>query len=335
MAFCSNCGKELAAGAKFCFECGTPVQGAASQRKTVYEGEIRKCPNCGEALEAFVANCPSCGYEIRGTSVTSAITEFASRLNGTTTEYQKENLIRSFPIPNTKEDIFEFMILASSNIDERPNKEVFNAWIAKFEQCYQKAKLSFNQESDFVKIQAIYEKTQNTIKKIRRKGPLRKILTVVLPITVVVIFCVVALRSCAEWLADPEPYGTDKEVARLESIVAEVEQALENKEYDLAMMLAKSIDFFPNHEAISDHERQWDIKRDYLIKKVITAAAEDGIEMEYPTDTADEKDQENTDDRYDYQNSQEEIQSNIDEFNSYMDDIEDMWNEAIGTTPTE
>lgn len=26
MAFCSNCGKELAAGAKFCFECGTPVE---------------------------------------------------------------------------------------------------------------------------------------------------------------------------------------------------------------------------------------------------------------------------------------------------------------------
>ncbi len=41
MAFCSNCGKELAVGAKFCFECGTPVAKAdETVRKTVFSGEI-------------------------------------------------------------------------------------------------------------------------------------------------------------------------------------------------------------------------------------------------------------------------------------------------------
>lgn len=337
MAFCINCGQELADGAKFCANCGTAVSDTNSntKRKMVYDGEVHKCPQCGEVLDSFVAVCPSCGYELRGSSTTSAVKEFASKLDNVTTEYQKENIIRNFPIPNTKEDIFEFMILASSNIDEHPNKEVFKAWIAKFEQCYQKAKLSFGQENDFVKIQAIYEKTQNTIKRIRRKGPIRKLLTVVLPIAVLVVMCVVGLKSCADWLANPEPHGTDEEVARLEAIVEEVEKALENKEYDLAMMHAKSIDFFPNHEAISDHERQWDIKRDYLIKKVIAAAAEDGIIMEYPTDTADEKDQEEKSNSYDYDKSKEEIQNNIDEFNKYMDEIEDMWNQYTTTEPQE
>ncbi len=339
MAYCSNCGKELAAGAKFCFECGTPVinqkGGTHTERKAVYEGEVHKCPNCGEVLESFASNCPSCGYELRGSGTTNAVKEFAAKIDAATTEYQKANIIRSFPIPNTKEDIFEFMILASSNIDEKPNKEEFNAWIAKFEQCYQKAKLSFRQESDFVKIQVIYKKTNNTIKRIRRKGPLRKLLTVVLPVLILVLLLAIGLKSCAEWLSNPEPYGTDKEIARLEAIVLEVEQAMDNKEYDLAMMLAKSIDFYPNHESVSDHEREWDIKRDYLIKKVISAAAEDGIEMEYPTDTADEKDQQDDSYEYDPEKTQEEIQNNIDEFNKYMDEIEDIWNNSIGTTPTE
>lgn len=295
MAFCTNCGELVNEGAKFCSNCGISTevnrQIDNTKRKSVYEGEIHKCPQCGDVLDAFVTVCPACGYELRGSSTTSAVKEFAAKINNVTTEYQKINIIRSFPIPNTKEDIFEFMILATSNIDECPNKEVFNAWIAKFEQCYQKAKLSFNQESDFVKIQAIYEKTQKTINKIRRKGPILKLVTVVLPIVILVGLCVMGLRACGNWLANPEPYGTDEEIARLEAIVAEVETALENKEYDLAMMQAKTIDFFPNHESISDHERQWDIKRDYLIKKIITVAAEDGVTMEYPTDTIDERDQ--------------------------------------------
>ena len=337
MAFCMNCGKQLPDGAKFCLECGTKLGDINTEqtpkRETTYEGEIHKCPNCGEVLDSFVAVCPACGYELRGSSVTSAIKEFSAKLNGATTEYQKANVIRSFPVPNTKEDIFEFMILVSSNIDEHPNKEVFKAWIAKFEQCYQKAKLSFRQDNDFVKIQAIYEKTQKTIKKIRSKGPVRKLLTVILPGVIAVILLVLGLKSCGEWLKNPEPHGTDEEVARLEAIVVEVETALTNKEYDLAMMHAKSIDFFPNHEAISDHERQWDIKRDYLIKKIIAAAAEDGITIEYPTDTADEKDQKGKSNSYDYESSKEELQNNIDEFNKYMDEIEDMWNQDPTSEP--
>ena len=56
MAFCINCGQELTEGAKFCANCGKVVNGEnpTPQRKTVYEGQIHKCPNCGEVLGAFV-----------------------------------------------------------------------------------------------------------------------------------------------------------------------------------------------------------------------------------------------------------------------------------------
>lgn len=82
MAFCSYCGKELAAGAKFCFECGAPV-GKADEtvRRTVYSGEIHKCPLCGEVLQSMTAICPSCGHEINSAKLSSALKEFIDEIN--------------------------------------------------------------------------------------------------------------------------------------------------------------------------------------------------------------------------------------------------------------
>lgn len=82
MAFCSNCGKELAVGAKFCFECGTPVEkNDETVRRTVYSGEIHKCPSCGEILQSMTAICPSCGYEINSAKLSSALKEFIEEIN--------------------------------------------------------------------------------------------------------------------------------------------------------------------------------------------------------------------------------------------------------------
>lgn len=82
MAFCSNCGKELAPGAKFCSECGTSVEKAdETVRRTVYSGEIHKCPSCGEMLQSMTAICPACGYELNSAKLTSALKEFIDEIN--------------------------------------------------------------------------------------------------------------------------------------------------------------------------------------------------------------------------------------------------------------
>ena len=167
MAFCINCGQEIQDGAKFCANCGKAVNDSNSteQRKTVYDGEIHKCPNCGEIMGAFVSVCPSCGYELRGVHSTSSIKDFLLKIEQSTSDEQKVTLIRNFPVSNTKEDIFEFMILASSNIAGEYNEAVFNAWLAKFEQCYQKATLVFGSDSDFAKIQSLYDQTTKQVSK--------------------------------------------------------------------------------------------------------------------------------------------------------------------------
>lgn len=199
MGFCINCGQPLAEGAHFCSNCGVALgetNTEASSRKTVYDGELYKCPNCAERLDSFMTVCSTCGYELRGAKGASVVKEFAEKLEQiesvrieankfnsvmegvfgkfNKTDEQKINLIRSFAIPNTKEDIFEFMILAASNIDLKlygstdatdkssSKRAISDAWLAKFEQAYEKAKFSFAMSPDFLNIKEIYDK------KIRR-----------------------------------------------------------------------------------------------------------------------------------------------------------------------
>ena len=174
MSFCSNCGQQLSDGAKFCANCGTAVVSTAkanNSRKVVNDGALHKCPNCGELLSSFVSMCPSCGYELRNTTSGSAIKEFASKIELAETDEQRIRLIRNFTIPNTKEDILEFMILASTNADSiYISEEISNAWLVKLEQCYHKANLILTKDPDFSKIQSIYDKTHKRIKS----GKLKK-----------------------------------------------------------------------------------------------------------------------------------------------------------------
>ena len=171
MAFCTNCGQELTEGAKFCSNCGMTTNNTpnnmSSQRKTVFEGELHKCPNCGEVLESFVSRCPACGVELRNVGVSNSVKDFFVKIGQVTVNEEKVTLIRNFPISNTKEDIFEFIIFASTNVKGEADKSVFNAWMAKFEQCYQKAELLFGNDSDFERIKKIYEQTNKTIYKER------------------------------------------------------------------------------------------------------------------------------------------------------------------------
>ena len=82
MAYCINCGNQLPKGAKFCSNCGSPVnqQETTNKRTTYYDGEIHKCPSCGNVLQSFEHKCKSCGYELRAAKTTSNVNELAEVL---------------------------------------------------------------------------------------------------------------------------------------------------------------------------------------------------------------------------------------------------------------
>ena len=101
------------------------------------EGQVFKCPSCGETVDSFVTNCFSCGHEFRGSENRSKVKELVLALKKIE-DYEWENnpyngnngqprfdpmvrngiaskqcsLIENFPIPNTKEDLLEFLSLA-------------------------------------------------------------------------------------------------------------------------------------------------------------------------------------------------------------------------------
>lgn len=197
MAFCMNCGKQLPDGAKFCLECGTKLGDLnaeqATQRETTYDGKIYKCPNCGDILDAYESVCESCGYERRGTSATSSVQELSKKLQEIKSKKlssafmetmdgersraeEAANLIRSFPIPNAKEDLFEFAVMAASNFEtdywsmNSLQRTESDAWKSKFEQAYQKAKIIFGEDKEFLLLQSLYQQKMVDMKKGKSKN---------------------------------------------------------------------------------------------------------------------------------------------------------------------
>lgn len=311
MPFCSKCGAEIIEGAKFCQECGAPISAQAEQylgkRQQEYSGKIYKCPNCGEILNSFEAVCPACGYELRGVKATSSVQEFAKEiaaieasrppkekvksfreifLNDQTvideTDSRIANAIQNFPIPNTKEDIMEFMILTSANInteafgvvettkEEKRKKTIADAWLSKAKQVYVKARNSYGSDPDFQQIEDLYQSCVQDVGKQKKKRALKNFwLFAWIPLAWLLIF-VFAFGNTSSTNRD--------EVERLNNLIEQVQVDLQNEEYKLAMMNALSIKYEGYDK---EQERKWPIQRTYWIEKILEEAAAHGVDLEY------------------------------------------------------
>ncbi len=209
MAFCMECGTRLPDGAKFCPVCGTrvansPIPNEGPEKKTINmtQEKVVKCPNCSSLISRLDAVCPYCGAQISGREASTSIQRFAQQLYeveqepsepegglmgllgyskameqayGSKAFERKISLISSFPIPNTIEEISEFVVLAANSIDEKwgkntmrnrmfgkpgtayyTNIKLADTWINKLNQAYTKAKISFRSDPMFSTIEKIY-----------------------------------------------------------------------------------------------------------------------------------------------------------------------------------
>jgi RNA polymerase subunit RPABC4/transcription elongation factor Spt4 len=235
MAFCAKCGTQLKDGAKFCASCGSPVGGVAPAvplSATEKVGNIRKCPACGAEVPSMRAICPDCGHEFSNVKAASSVQAFfekfdavhddifknqiSYKLEGKATDKQVEReeedrrykkelavkrqvaLIGSYPIPNSKEDILEFVLLAvgrySRDRIDRDDEEVNEAWREKCEQAYFKAKIALDKDT-VAQIESILkekkivgsaqEKKREAMRKWIKKNPIVLIFATLILILIV------------------------------------------------------------------------------------------------------------------------------------------------------
>jgi hypothetical protein len=150
------------------------------------EGVVKKCPSCGAPTESFNTKCQECGHEFRDIQAAKSVKELSNQLENAAQKIRKErenlevtkenrflrdpnkvareiaisqaSIISSFPVPNTKEDILEFLSIALPEAKKKPNdigdprivldgSDVLkNTWLAKCEQVIMKAKFSMKDD---------------------------------------------------------------------------------------------------------------------------------------------------------------------------------------------
>lgn len=152
-------------------------------------GVILKCPACGEPINKSMGKCPACGHLFTGVESNASIAKLSEQLSKTM-PWSKISVIKHFPIPNTKEELLDFIIA----LKEKANSDDFfhETYRIKCEECIEKAKLSFSNDRDFIKVFSDYEAQKAKKKK-------KTILTFILAFIVVFILpasALVIIDSC-------------------------------------------------------------------------------------------------------------------------------------------
>ena len=238
------------------------------------------------------------------------------------TDKQKISLIKSFSVPNSKEDMLEFMILATSSMNmetydsanasvSKSEKEINSAWFSKAQQVYEKSKRSYSTDGTFTEIKALYDSCNEEIRKSKKKGIIKwGLLVGWIPILWIILIVSLAISS---------PKDEKKEIERLENIVTQVKGALDNGEYKHALRIADSIEY---QKYDDESKRKWEIEREYWIDKVIEEAEKKGVTLERPKDKLQEdKSSSETKSGGFVKGFKEGVQSGLDSVKDGMDEL--------------
>lgn len=127
-------------------------------------GIVKKCPNCGAPYHPGTGKCPECGHlfqEMGGNSSAQRLAEGVQRILNDSNN--KENIISqtfgvslgldklkkveqyvlNFPIPNTKDDMLEFITSLDSKRKMEGSSGLQNVYKAKYKEVIKKAKIMF------------------------------------------------------------------------------------------------------------------------------------------------------------------------------------------------
>lgn len=198
------------------------------ETKSNKHGGIRLCPNCGANVGSFAGKCPECGHEFNDIDGNSSVAKLQQQLDELDAQRQsngalsgigsrvtgafgadpitnrKIQLIKNFPIPNSKEDLIEFATLCMTQLaDAAADPHSKEAWRAKTEQVAAKASALFPNDPDVKNILGQMKK---------KKGMSRGLLTAIIAVVffgVIGFIAYLGVSSEKNEAKDIEAYGVE------------------------------------------------------------------------------------------------------------------------------
>ncbi|MCB9427060.1 MAG: hypothetical protein H6584_08570 [Flavobacteriales bacterium] len=251
-------------------------------------GDIKKCPACGAMVQSYATICDVCEYEFSGIGANKTIEKLSEKLeevrrqlqskpykNFLTQNIEKEqrekelntlqsDIIKNFPVPNSREDILEMLHFISPKLKSGIfSDDISIAWRVKFYEIIEKAKFAYrNDKKMLLEISGYVQKhkTNKISKLITFNKEAKQYLLAGL------IF--LALMSFGLIMGISKSDSEKKEKERLEQIVSQINIAVEEENYDKALILAAQLKW----EGDDGNERlttkMWDEKRETLINQI-------------------------------------------------------------------
>ena len=192
--------------------------------------------------------------------------EFSDAYTNAKDNSEKVDLIRTFAIPNTKEDILEFAILAVSNVDERnysrhsmtssgsvSENDLIEAWMSKLEQVQQKSRILLSDDGCSERINELYFEKKYALEKIKKRTVKKRVIALLSPwICIIACFAYLGITGLYYDLTSTE--------AQLERQVKKIEKYIAKENYESALITALAM---PN-----SYSDSWSETRARLINKI-------------------------------------------------------------------
>ena len=259
----------------------------ASAPKSNKLGDVKKCPACGAMIQSYQGVCSECGYAFENIEVNANLAKL-NEIISKKDDYDARKEIRSFPIPTTKSDLFEFISYFQTKLDDPDFGEDY---LSKLNECLLKARQLFSNDVIFNNLITSSENEINLRKKNNKRKKIKNsCLLSIITILIILLLCYFApelfpvhhSKICAKKIeklvekkklqkamniVDNITWGSDwhnvhyKQSKNLRPALKKLSSALiDNKDYENALVLLESIKTYPKF--------QYEIKQ-LMFKKIV------------------------------------------------------------------
>lgn len=162
---------------------------AKSAPKSDKYGTVRKCPACGAIVPAFQGVCPECGHEFMDVDANASSKKLAEQLLKENNTNKQKQIIETFPLPNTKADLLEFLTALKPRINDAKDP-LSKSYFKKYQECIEKAKVTFPNDKLIAPFIAEHDKI---VSKLKRDSTINSVMLIVKKYWYIIAAVLVAL----------------------------------------------------------------------------------------------------------------------------------------------